>query len=468
MVRVQMLSQQPAVKDSIQIPIYNHKSKQTRTEEWRHYESTLQTYLGAKHGVLGGVLISPIDLNDDWWGLEDDINNLLDDETITQDTWVKAQYSLVHALNMSFHTTDFRITQKYSVGLKCAAAQEWLTAHTLNEQSDQSRWYPFGSICFHELRAVYNQGGGTDAIVNTMQLETVTQAFLNQQNDASFDKWFSNMSDAWSIVHDLISKHDPSFLAALQLLQVVKQHSNPEWTNWGTQFLYDHRRSSFTMQKLLDELKSQSKQVHLSSKTKVHSARAHLTAAGGTSPGGRQKKKCTVSGCTNFTSRSYHKHCTKCHVKKAADVTDNVAQEVADKRSKNLKKKFARRREKAKANHVLADDNVATEDDAQSQAGESEAEVEQQPVAAIAAAPKRKRVGTTKVGVKKQKTSASSRASVSSAIAHHQLSDSIQPRIHGIEQGTFEVLDPPQVSLARARSSGACKISSPVKLSKKK
>ena len=146
----------------------------------------------------------------------------------------------------------------------------------MNEQSDQLRWYPFGSICFHELRAVYNQGGGTDAIVNTMQLETVTQAFLNQQNDASFDKLFSNMSDAWSIVHDLISKHDPSFLAALQLLQVVKQHSNPEWTNWGTQFLYDHRRSSFTMQKLLDELKSQSKQVHLSSKTKVHSARAHV------------------------------------------------------------------------------------------------------------------------------------------------------------------------------------------------
>ena len=51
-------------------------------------------------------------------------------------------------------------------------------------------------------------------------------------------------------------------------------------------------------------------------------------------------------------------------MKKAADVTDNVAQEVADKRSKNLKRKFARRREKAKANHVLADDNVATEDDA--------------------------------------------------------------------------------------------------------
>ena len=40
-------------------------------------------------------------------------------------------------------------------------------------------------------QTVYNQGGGTDAIVNTMQLETVTQAFLNQQNDASFDKWFS-------------------------------------------------------------------------------------------------------------------------------------------------------------------------------------------------------------------------------------------------------------------------------------
>ena len=201
---------------------------------------------------------------------------------------------------------------------------------------------------------------------------------------------------------------------------------------------------------------------------KVHSSRAHLTAAGGAPTGMKQKKQCTVSGCKNFTSRPYHKHCTKCHVKKAADVTDNVAQEVADKRSKNLKKKFARRREKAKANHVLADENVATEDDAQSQAGESEAEVEQQPVAAIAAAPKRKRVGTTKAGVKKQKTSASSRASVSSAIAHHQLSDSIQPRIHGIEQGTFEVLDPPQVSLARARSSGACKISSPVKLSKKK
>ena len=226
MVRVQMLSQQSAIKDSIQLPVYNHKSKQTRTEEWRHYESTLQTYLGAKHGVLGGVLLSALDLNNDWWGLEDDINDLLADDSITLDMWVKAQYSLIHALNMSFHTTDFRITQKYSVGLKCAAAREWLAARALDEQSEQSRWYPFGSICFRDLRAAYNQGGGTDAIVNTMQLETVTQAFLNQQNDVSFDKWFSHMSDAWSIVHDLISKHDPSFLAALQLLQVVKQHSN--------------------------------------------------------------------------------------------------------------------------------------------------------------------------------------------------------------------------------------------------
>ena len=88
--RVQMLSQQPAAKDSIQIPIYNHKSKQTRTEEWRHYESTLQTFLGAKHGVLGGVLLSILDLNDDWWGLEAALNDLLADDTITLDLWVKA------------------------------------------------------------------------------------------------------------------------------------------------------------------------------------------------------------------------------------------------------------------------------------------------------------------------------------------------------------------------------------------
>jgi hypothetical protein len=139
----------------------------------------------------------------------------------------------------------------------------WLAGSLLDNNSEHANWYPCGTICFQELRTAYDQGGGTDAVVTKMQLDSVTNAFLNQNSSSTFRKWFSEMNDTWTIVSDLISKHIPSFLATLQLLQVVKQHSDAEWSQWAPQFIYKHRDSSFTMQTLLDEIKAQSKQVDL-------------------------------------------------------------------------------------------------------------------------------------------------------------------------------------------------------------
>ena len=58
-------------------------------------------------------------------------------------------------------------------------------------------------------------------------------------------------------VNTLVSKHSPSYLAALQMLQDVKQHPNADIQSFATLFMQRNQEGPFRIETLLDELKLQ-------------------------------------------------------------------------------------------------------------------------------------------------------------------------------------------------------------------
>ena len=68
--------------------------------------------------------------------------------------------------------------------------------------------------------------------MKTMELNAQISAFGSQNNEAQFSKWLSKMWESFNIVEEIIRTHDPSYLAALQLLQEIKARAQIPCVRW--------------------------------------------------------------------------------------------------------------------------------------------------------------------------------------------------------------------------------------------
>ena len=456
---------------SIQIPKYNHGVKGAKKlNAFRHYVSKLEVYLGAKIAGFGPDLLNDINHEDPRCGLGD----VMDRVTHVK-TWIQAQYHLMHALNESFCESEFSVTSAYTRGVSSAPAKDFYDRLALDPDDERRKWYPFATMCFHELRALYDTSAGTEAVVKTMELNAQISAFGSQNNEAQFSKWLSKMWESFNIVEEIIRTHDPSYLAALQLLQEIKAHGNSEWSGYATQFTTTHP-GSFTMKQLLDGLRVHSGHVHLKEHGAVNAARAHLARTG-------ERKECAVCaepGCNTVCKKWFHTYCPTHHIARAASVPDEVAREVHDKQNKNNKRNFAQRKKKqqnngraprpaaarAAAAHAQPPRIEELEEEEPEQEPEDEVEIEDDDdeeelsppiVAAVAAGTKRQaKAPPVASPVKKRKVmpvKKKATARVSSAIAAHQHVDNIAQRTNGLNGPDLLVLSPPRVNNA-SRANG--------------
>ena len=89
-------------------------------------------------------------------------------------------------------------------------------------------WLPFSSILYHRLRIWYTDEEGTDAVVKMLNhhgmIEQQKLRLLKINQLQAFLTWRNKILDSWNQLNLVVAKHEPSYVTALQLLEVARRH----------------------------------------------------------------------------------------------------------------------------------------------------------------------------------------------------------------------------------------------------
>ena len=156
-------------------------------------------------------------------------------------------------------------------------------------------WIPFGTILHDSLRIGYTDEAGTDAVVKILNHEQQKLRLLKITQLQPFLTWRNKILDSWNQLNLVVAKHEPSYLAALQLLEVVRRHPDARLKQFALTFNDKHKDQPFTMVTLLEHLTSNFKARDLASKSDKlmgPAPIAQVNAAHGAPTGGGGKRAC--------------------------------------------------------------------------------------------------------------------------------------------------------------------------------
>jgi len=351
-------------KTLIREPVFDHKSSDTRSEKFSKFLSLLTTYLGSLHATVGAMAVSVVvtgtfqldaDADGDWYNLKDfyaahhlDINDASD-----RQKWAKIQWTLLHVLQKSFSASDPAIIQSNDyTAVRNWHCSEWGVNPTdpLDLSCD---WLPFGTILLARLHVTYVDQTGTDALVKILNHEQAKIKFHSITNLNSFLKWKQTLLTRWKEVESIVSKYDASYLAGLQLLEVVKRHPAKRLSQTAHMFTEKHQNNAFTIEQLLETLHNTFNNAHLEHQGNslypvtphVHSTMtADAPGGGGEKVQKSGKKPCRFfDTCKGYTPAPKLRLCNKCHISQRAGISMKAAGNLINKQASKLRKKFAKR-----------------------------------------------------------------------------------------------------------------------------
>jgi len=353
-------------KSLLREPVYDHKSPDARSEKFTKFLSLLTTYLGSLHATVGAMSVSlvvtgtfKLDSNNfegEWYNLQSfyEANDLDIYADADKKKWAKIQWTLLHVLQKSFTDSDPALAQAndYTSVVKWHAS-EWGVSPDTDLSCD---WVPFGTIFLARLYSAYVDQTGTDALVKILNHEQAKLRFHTITNLTNFIKWKQTLLARWKEVEALVSKYDASYLAGLQLLEVVKRHPAKRLSQTAHMFTEKHQNDAFSIEQLLDTLHNTFKHAHLETQGNnlypppphVHSTAAPAAPVGG---GGGNKHKDKKSGkkqCRNFAQcKGYppalkYSLCRPCYAAKRTGLPIKAASNLIQKQASNMKKKFAK------------------------------------------------------------------------------------------------------------------------------
>ena len=386
-------------------PVFNHKSTAlTRSELFTKFGIMLTTYMGSQYGTLGATLISKTpNYEKKFFGyktlIEDagyDIHN-----SSHQFKYQKLQWTILNILLKNFHETDTTLVDEWGrekIALSHAAR--------FPNANSSTHWLPFGSILYDRLRITYTDEEGTDAVVKILNHEQQKLRFLKINQLQAFLNWRNKILDSWNQLENVVAKHEPSYLAALQLLEVVRRHPNERLKQFALTFNDNFKDKSFTMTTLMEHLTSNFKSRELANKSDKllgpPSAPASVNVTHGlTSPTGKKKCK-NFATCQGYPRYKKFEYCDPCFVTVKTGISKKAADNIVMKNKQKNKKRFAKKRAKS-----------ADETDAEASALDAEEEAEANMVEAAADEEnhKRKAPASEKVkGAKKGKVQTPSSA----------------------------------------------------------
>ena len=297
-------------------PVYSHKTHGlTRAEMFDRFAKQFETYMGSQVGTIGATLISQKPKYDKkYYGYKQLISaSGYDIATVSdQAKFQKIQWTIMNVLQKNFYDSDSTLFDECSRD-KIAAT------HAANFPNHVSaHWIPFGTILHDRLRIGYTDEAGTDAVVKILNHEQQKLRFLKINQLQAFLTWRNKILESWNQLNLVVAKHEPSYLAALQLLEVVRRHPDARLKQFALTFNDKHKDQSFTMVQLLEHLTSNFKARDLASKSDKlmgPAPIAQVNAAHGAPTGGGGKRTCKNHGtCKGFTKHASHAHCDSCFI----------------------------------------------------------------------------------------------------------------------------------------------------------
>ena len=351
----------------LQAPVFDHNGTGTRSNRFSLWESALGSYLGSLYGQLGVVALLKPDLEQaPFYGLRARIKDATDDQGVrnrtNRDRWQKIQFTLDYLIQQSFSKTDKSILDAHNQEKLRERHTEEFRDLDRNKLSLSLKWLPHATILFHQVKSQYFEDDGTEALVKILWHESLKVKLHEVKKLNAFLTWNSKFADSWNQVNALVAKHSPSYLAGLQLLQVVKSHLNAEIQSFANLFMLRHRDAPFQIETLLDELKTQFRSVNADNmRARVSTPRiANVSLADSANEpqalvDGSSKKQCeNFSKCGNYTSAERFNRCKDCHLAWKASQSTGLSTDTTKKVVQNMQKKFKKQMAKQKKEHRAA------------------------------------------------------------------------------------------------------------------
>ena len=343
-------------------PVFDHNGTGTRSNRFSLWESSLGSYLGSVYGQLGVVALLNPNYEQTFYGLRARIKDATDREgvrsRINREKWHRIQFTLDFLIQQSFSKTDKNILD--------ANSQEKLRERHTEQFRDKDTYalslqcLPHATILFHQVKSQYFEDVGTEALVKILWHESLKVKLHEVRKLNAFLTWNSKFADSWNQVNALVAKHSPSYLAGLQLLQVVKSHPNAEIQSFANLFMLRHRDAPFQIETLLDELKTQFRSVNADHmRARVTTPRiANVSLADSANEpqvlaAGSSKKQCeNFSKCGNYTPAQRFNRCKDCHqawtASKSTGLSTDTTQKVVQKMKTKFKKQMAKKHKEHK------------------------------------------------------------------------------------------------------------------------
>ena len=350
----------------LQAPQFDLNGVGTRSHRFVMWETSLSSYLGAMYGQLGPVaLLRPV-AETTFYGLRARIKLATTDRgvkcTKNLQKWEKLQYTLAYIIQQNFSKSDKSILDANSFE---KVRERHVQEFSGTKSFDRSlKWLPHATILFHQVKVQYFDDDGTEALVKILWHEQLKHKLLDVKKLSAFMDWNSKFTDSWNQVNALVCKHSPSYLAGLQLLQVVRHHPNQDIQNFANLFMQRNRDGPFNIETLLEDLKVQFRSNSADRLQARFSAVAAAAAAPAAADTGNQsqvlfagnaKKKCVnFETCGKYTNAQRFDKCKDCWQVAKAEKTTGLTHEASTKMLKGMKKKFARQFAKQKKEHKQA------------------------------------------------------------------------------------------------------------------
>jgi hypothetical protein len=359
----------------LQAPHFDHNGVGTRSHRFAVWESALSSYLGAMHGQLGPVaLLRPVK-DATFYGLRariklaTNVNGVKCPKNLHK--WVQLQYLLGYIIQQNFSKTDKSILDTHNF--------EKVRERHVEEFSETRsyarslKWLPHATILFHQVKDQYFDDDGTEALVKILWHEQLKHKLLDVKKLSAFMDWNSKFTDSWNQVNALVCKHSPSYLAGLQLLQVVRQHPNQDIQNFANLFMQRNRDGPFNIEVLLEDLKVQFRSNSADRLQARFSATAAAAAPAAADTGnqsqvlfaGTAKKKCVnFDSCGKYTNAQRFDKCKDCWQIAKAEKTTGLTHDASKKMLTNMKKKFQKQFARQKKEYKQALAAIGAEKDA--------------------------------------------------------------------------------------------------------
>ena len=343
----------------LQAPVFDHNGTGTRSNRFSLWESALGSYLGSMYGQLGVVALLKPDLEQaPFYGLRARIKDATSSgvrNRTNREKWQKIQFTLDYLIQQSFSKTDKSILDAHNQEKLRERHTEEFRDIDPNRLALSLKWLPHATILFHQVKSQYFEDDGTEALVKILWHESLKVKLHEVRKLTAFLTWNSKFADSWNQVNALVAKHSPSYLAGLQLLQVVKSHPNAEIQSFANLFMLRHRDAPFQIETLLDELKTQFRSVNADHmRARVSTPRiANVSLANSANEpqvlaAGSSKKQCeNFSKCGNYTSAQRFNRCNDCHLawkaSKSTGLPTDTTQKVVQKMKTKFKKQMAKK-----------------------------------------------------------------------------------------------------------------------------